>query len=131
MSLNLIPLLSLLSLATASARLCPEGYYLDRVTEICHPCSDCPINQIIRRPCASHRDTVCGPFYEFEFFNHDAGEAEEPQEGQDQAGGVEKVRTIEQEPLQEIKQEGIKDSQGEFSVNLAILKVLTVFLVFV
>ena len=35
----------------------------------CVPCSSCPSNHIVRRPCGRTADTVCGPFYEFEFFN--------------------------------------------------------------
>jgi len=36
----------------------------------CLPCSTCPKNQIVRRPCLRLSDTICGPLYDFEFFNN-------------------------------------------------------------
>lgn len=45
---------------------CPPASFMNRSSGICVACSSCPINQIIRRPCSAHRDTVCGPFYEFQ-----------------------------------------------------------------
>ena len=56
----------------ASAQPCPTGHYMapgDSPGGQCKPCSSCPLNQIIRKPCTAYRDNVCGPFYEFEFFN--------------------------------------------------------------
>jgi hypothetical protein len=35
----------------------------------CVPCSTCPSNQIVRRPCTKLSDTVCGALYDFEFLN--------------------------------------------------------------
>lgn len=56
----------------ASGQPCPTGHYMapgDSPGGQCKPCSSCPLNQIIRKPCTAYRDNVCGPFYEFEFFN--------------------------------------------------------------
>ena len=58
--------------SVASGRLCPRQHYLDHGGQECRPCSLCPINEIIRKPCTRHKDTVCGPFYEFEFNNQEA-----------------------------------------------------------
>ena len=63
---------------TASAQPCPTGHYMapgDSPGGECKPCSSCPVNQIIRKPCTTYRDNVCGPFYEFEFFNQGQHEA--------------------------------------------------------
>ena len=46
----------------------------DLIGPRCLPCSRCPRNHIVRRPCAADSDTVCGPFYEFEFFNQHPSE---------------------------------------------------------
>ncbi|XP_064617442.1 uncharacterized protein LOC135481706, partial [Liolophura sinensis] len=48
---------------------CPSGKYYDLKLKECRKCSFCPVNEIVRRPCHKHRDTVCGPFTEFERFN--------------------------------------------------------------
>ena len=53
--------------------LCPAGQYLKRDDSgrSCTSCSKCPLNEIVRRPCSDNKDTICGPFYEFEFFNQE------------------------------------------------------------
>ncbi|XP_046573704.1 uncharacterized protein LOC124281777 [Haliotis rubra] len=48
---------------------CPNGQFLDMQLDVCKNCSTCPKNQIIRKPCHSHGDTMCGPFREFIDFN--------------------------------------------------------------
>lgn len=48
---------------------CPAGQFRDVASARCVPCSSCPINHIVRRPCRGQNDTVCGPFYEFEYFH--------------------------------------------------------------
>ena len=48
---------------------CPSGQYFSDVELACHPCSSCPVNQIIRRPCSARADTWCGPFLEFDKFH--------------------------------------------------------------
>lgn len=47
---------------------CPGGTFLpiDEVT--CRPCSLCPENQVVRETCSGRRDTLCGPFKEFQMF---------------------------------------------------------------
>ena len=48
---------------------CPSGQYFNDVELACRPCSSCPVNQIIRRPCSARADTWCGPFLEFDKFH--------------------------------------------------------------
>lgn len=52
---------------TGSSKRSSGGRTRGRLT--CLPCSTCPANQIVRRPCSRLSDTVCGPFYDFEFLN--------------------------------------------------------------
>ena len=63
--------------------ICSMGSYVNKTLGKCHVCSTCPLNQIIRRPCTGHRDTVCGPFYEFQNFHNSAsvGQDTVPQKG--------------------------------------------------
>ena len=69
---------------------CPSRQFFSDVDLACKPCSACPVNQIIRRPCSARADTWCGPFLEFDKFHQTpvektAGgartEAEERREG--------------------------------------------------
>lgn len=53
----------------AASRHCDRHHYWDTRDRICRPCTRCPENEIIRRPCGRHSDTLCGPFREFSFFN--------------------------------------------------------------
>ena len=55
--------------SSAATANCSSGQYLDRQTGKCNLCSSCPLNQIVRKPCTLFKDTSCGPFFEFEFFN--------------------------------------------------------------
>lgn len=48
------------------------GQYFSSTRLSCVPCSTCPVNQIIRRPCSRLEDTVCGPFLEFTKFQQSA-----------------------------------------------------------
>ncbi|XP_041367423.1 uncharacterized protein LOC121382023 isoform X2 [Gigantopelta aegis] len=48
---------------------CPPSQYFNRALLACMECSKCPINQIIRKPCLKNRDTICGPFKEFNRFH--------------------------------------------------------------
>lgn len=51
------------------SRHCDHHHYWDSKSRVCRPCAKCPKNEIIRKPCGRHTDTVCGPFREFNFFN--------------------------------------------------------------
>ncbi|ESO97435.1 hypothetical protein LOTGIDRAFT_159467 [Lottia gigantea] len=46
---------------------CREGEFYVTKEDLCQKCSTCNVNEIIRKPCSSHKDTQCGPFKEFEF----------------------------------------------------------------
>ena len=48
---------------------CPPAQYFSRPLLMCMECSKCPINQIIRKPCSKNKDTICGPFKEFNRFH--------------------------------------------------------------
>ena len=73
-----IILLNLLVVTPAATRRCPAGKFLppDSLLDECRPCSLCPVNEIIRRPCTDESDTECGPFYEFQNFNSFQGKTE-------------------------------------------------------
>ncbi|KAL5006419.1 hypothetical protein ScPMuIL_015225 [Solemya velum] len=48
---------------------CPLGEFFHRETQLCKPCSVCPINTISRRQCYGDEDTFCGAFIEFNKFH--------------------------------------------------------------
>lgn len=48
---------------------CPRSQFFHHHDRKCKPCSSCPVNQIIRRPCSARSDTFCGPFVEFDEFH--------------------------------------------------------------
>lgn len=52
--------------------ICPEMHFkaIHQNHFICKPCSVCPHDQIIRKVCYGFNDTLCGPFYEFQSFDH-------------------------------------------------------------
>jgi len=52
---------------------CSSGEFWDSLLSDCRTCSSCPMNQIIRTPCHANEDTICGPFYEFQDFQHNHG----------------------------------------------------------
>ncbi|KAL3843188.1 hypothetical protein ACJMK2_021138 [Sinanodonta woodiana] len=47
---------------------CPIGSYTEKSTGYCIRCSKCVDNQIVREQCTRTKDTVCGPFKEFNTF---------------------------------------------------------------
>lgn len=47
---------------------CPSEHFYNVVEKTCQPCSSCTANEIVRRRCSQRRDTVCGPFFEFDQF---------------------------------------------------------------
>ncbi|KAK3611616.1 hypothetical protein CHS0354_018310 [Potamilus streckersoni] len=47
---------------------CPIGSYTEKSTGLCITCSKCVDNQIVREQCTRAKDTVCGPFKEFNTF---------------------------------------------------------------
>lgn len=63
-------LLTFLLCGHVCSRQCDHHHFWDPVEQACQPCSHCPKNKIIRKPCSKLKDTVCGPFREFSFFNH-------------------------------------------------------------
>ncbi|XP_076471210.1 uncharacterized protein LOC143301088 [Babylonia areolata] len=77
----------------SAAEDCPRGHYFSGMAAACKPCSSCPVNQIIRRPCTARADTVCGPFFEFDKFHQSPaavkmpGEEEEEEEGGENDSG--------------------------------------------
>ena len=81
--------------ATCSASLspCAHGRFFSSDTQTCRTCSPCPRNQIIRRPCGHHSDTLCGPFSEFFRFHQaprlrlQVADLPLPEEGGGRAGG--------------------------------------------
>ena len=66
----LLVTLSLALTASRASDICPDGMYLDRRSALCRQCTVCPVNTIVRIPCKSGSDTICGPFFEFNFFNN-------------------------------------------------------------
>ncbi|XP_076450900.1 uncharacterized protein LOC143286879 isoform X1 [Babylonia areolata] len=62
-------LMIVMILGLAASRHCDHHHFWNSKHHACHPCSKCPKNEIIRKPCGRHTDTVCGPFREFNFFN--------------------------------------------------------------
>lgn len=71
-SLLLILSLLLHEVVVSGKPSCPAGHFRNMSASPlvhCSPCSTCTINHIVRKPCNRQNDTVCGPFYEFEFFN--------------------------------------------------------------
>ncbi|XP_076471391.1 uncharacterized protein LOC143301178 [Babylonia areolata] len=64
---HMLVLLSFCSLA--ASRHCDHQHYWDSRDRLCRPCTKCPLNEIIRRPCGRHSNTICGPFREFSYFN--------------------------------------------------------------
>ncbi|KAK2141273.1 hypothetical protein LSH36_1130g00012 [Paralvinella palmiformis] len=70
----LVMALTLTMTVSRASELCPDGTYLDRISALCRRCTICPMNTIIRVPCKATSDTICGPFFEFTFFNN-GGEA--------------------------------------------------------
>lgn len=64
---SFVVVLSVCSLAVS--RHCDHHHYWDSINRVCRPCAKCPMNEIIRKPCSRLRDTVCGPFREFSYFN--------------------------------------------------------------
>ncbi|KAL8580700.1 hypothetical protein ACOMHN_004741 [Nucella lapillus] len=61
--------LMILIFGLAASRHCDHQYFWDSRNRMCRPCAKCPKNEIIRKACGRHTDTVCGPFSEFNFFN--------------------------------------------------------------
>lgn len=47
---------------------CESNHYFRRTTGECVHCSECIGNLIIREVCEADRDTICGPFVEFDRF---------------------------------------------------------------
>lgn len=83
-SLLLIVSLVLHEVIVSGKSSCPAGHFRNLTASPlvhCSPCSTCPINHIVRKPCNRQNDTVCGPFYEFEFFNQRQQKANQPSEG--------------------------------------------------
>ncbi|KAK7099307.1 uncharacterized protein [Littorina saxatilis] len=89
-----VTLTAVMTLCTASLSRCPENYYMTSDSDACRPCSTCPKNQIIRRPCTKDSNTLCGPFVEFHEFHQaprpslDVGDLPSPDEGGGGGGGV-------------------------------------------
>ncbi|OWF51942.1 uncharacterized protein LOC110448433 [Mizuhopecten yessoensis] len=48
---------------------CKTSQYFEKSLNVCRPCRQCPVNEVIRHPCEKTRDTVCGPFIEFDEFH--------------------------------------------------------------
>ena len=63
----LAAVLATLPAAGDAKPVCAAGQF--HVRGQCYPCSACPSYLIVRRPCAPHSDTLCGPLYDFEFLN--------------------------------------------------------------
>lgn len=52
----------------ATARHCGDRHFWDSDRRVCEQCAECPVNEIIDKPCGRHSDTVCRPFREFDDF---------------------------------------------------------------
>ena len=69
MAIWFLTLLCVSVITESALSVCPTSHYFNLTEFKCKPCSKCPINQIIRKPCVKDRDTVCGPFREFNQFH--------------------------------------------------------------
>ena len=90
--LLLLTLAALTAVCSGSFSRCPDGHYQSPEDPAhCLKCSTCPKNQIIRKPCRKHSNTLCGPFFEFHEFHQaprpslEVGDLPLPDEG---GGGV-------------------------------------------
>lgn len=61
-------MVALVQIAVADIRDCGDGYYFSFEENDCVQCSECSGNLIIRTPCSMVKDTICGPFVEFNNF---------------------------------------------------------------
>ncbi len=119
-----VVLLNMLIIApatSAATRRCPAGKFLppDALLDECRPCSVCPLNEIIRRPCTDISDTKCGPFYEFQNFNSFQDDDEEP--GSDVAGDLNDLPKL---PLatgvtQDDSEDGLQDTTAGLDNTVA------------
>jgi len=48
-------------------QMCPDGMFLPVDDVLCHPCSSCASNLVIKEVCSGSHDTVCGPLRDFIF----------------------------------------------------------------
>lgn len=60
--------LCIVSLRAEDIPECESHHYFRRSTGECVHCSECIGNLIIREVCEADRDTICGPFVEFDRF---------------------------------------------------------------
>ena len=118
-------LLFLLSVSSLTAsHLCHHRQYWHAASKTCRPCTECPRNEIIRKPCGRQADTECGPFSEFSFFNQLEGSdaqlasyehgsfSHENTTVVDQTKDVWKARGQQTEPI-------VEKDDGEYWKNLA------------